>query len=91
MVGFLAVATFVRATCAACRGAAGSRADAVAEERDATRQMVPMIAALLVRTFTVILLEAVNGEVTRLLGQVQGCRPRQHATWVGGWCATGHG
>ncbi|GAA0665217.1 hypothetical protein GCM10009548_36530 [Streptomyces malaysiensis subsp. malaysiensis] len=31
-----------------------------------------MMAELLVRTFTVILLEAVNREVTRLLGQVQG-------------------
>ncbi|GGV29182.1 hypothetical protein GCM10010245_47400 [Streptomyces spectabilis] len=38
---------------------------------------MPTIAELLVRTFTftVILLEAAKGEVTRLLGQFQGASP----------------
>lgn len=75
-------------------GAADSSAEAVDKAREATRQMVPIIAELRVRTFTVTLLKAAHGEFTRLLGRVvrggRG-RPRQHATWVGGWCATGRG
>ncbi|GAA3544571.1 hypothetical protein GCM10022295_28140 [Streptomyces osmaniensis] len=44
----------------ACLAAAGSSADAAVSAREATRQTVPMIAVLLVRTLTVFLLEAVN-------------------------------
>ncbi|GAA1712906.1 hypothetical protein GCM10009680_62490 [Streptomyces yatensis] len=46
--------------------------------------MVPMIAELLVRTFTVILLEAVNRGVTWLLGQVQGASPAPARNLGGG-------
>ncbi|GGV25090.1 hypothetical protein GCM10010277_05870 [Streptomyces longisporoflavus] len=40
--------------------------------RDATRHRVPMIAVLLVRTFTVILLEAAKGRSPGCWGQREG-------------------